>query len=142
MKYQLKIPIFLKFFNKCGGEGQFTKIVKDMDISPFGYNLEEGEEALIFYNPDDSDKAILITNQRIIEKNHITLFTDLYCVSGRMREEYKNGVRNKGEFTLLELEDYQHNKHVIKLEAGSPFWGIWNALLIAVNLNYLNRRNE
>lgn len=62
-----KPHIILKFFNRSGGESEFTKIITEENEANYSAHLKglpEDEKGLIIYKKDD-DNWVLITKRRI-----------------------------------------------------------------------------
>jgi len=131
-------------FQRSGGQGEKTKLfgglrkgVRTEILKAVGLRL--GEEPVVSHF-EDWENWCLVTTHRVI-----------WCDSGD-RHELDNDViveatidrqlalrrnpRDKGELRDIKLVDKSGEAHVIKLEAGEPFSGMWNMM------KYLARRNS
>ncbi|MET3879103.1 hypothetical protein [Chitinophaga sp. OAE865] len=135
MKYKKYEPsILLSIFRRKGGEGSMTKIISDENKTDFIHQLtflQTDEQPLLCFKQDESN-WLLITGDRIIEeKNGVTLFihySELVKVNIALHEEYKDGIKSVKDFTRLVLIDIHDRNHIVKLEKGEHYKGIFQLL--------------
>lgn len=138
MEYKFKSSILLAIFKRKGGEGIFTKVINNITKYPCDSELEEGEEGIVYFYKDD-DNWFLLTNQRIINNRNNTYYSiflsDLSSVTLDLQRGYRDGVKEKQNFTLLSLEDNQKKKYLFEVEQGTPYFGIYQILSYIVSVN-------
>jgi hypothetical protein len=137
MEQRYKSSILLSIFKRKGREGVFTKIINDQN--EFSYiNLEEEEQAIIFYDKGENN-WLLLTNNRVLWQQNEALSSLLYCnlliISVTMAEEFKLGVMNKDDFTYLYLKDCKLDNYLLQLEEGQPYNGIYQVLHYIITIN-------
>lgn len=132
--------ILVSLFKRKGGEGEYTKIVsennlpKSLVLSDFGND----EMGLIMYYKSDSD-WFLLSNERI-RSSHKGNNTDLYIqdlkeVTLAMEEEFKDGIRNKNDFSRLTIIDKRGSSTLLYLEKGPPYEGLYQVLHFLASKN-------
>lgn len=129
-----KPSILLSIFRRKGGEGKLTRIINNENRPDFLHQLtflQIDEQPLLCFKQDESN-WLLITDDRIMEeKNGARLFIpyrELVEVSIALHEEHKNGVKDIRDFTCFVLRDIHGRNHIIKLEKGEPYKGIFQLL--------------
>ncbi len=130
---QVNPTIILSLFKRKGGEGDYTKIVsennlpKDVVLSGFGRN----EIGLIIYHKNDSD-WFLLSNKRILSKhggNMVNMeIQDLKEVTLAIQEEFKSSILDKNDFSRLRIIEKNGGSHLVHLEKGLPYQGLYQVL--------------
>ena len=126
--------VIVSTFKRKGGEGDYTKIIdtnnQGMYLQYFP-DLKENEHALIFYFKGESN-WLLLTNKRILTNHngeqYVISNQDIFGVTPAMQEEFKDGVRNKTDFTRLILKDSSNKSYLLHVEKGQPYEGLYQAL--------------
>lgn len=137
---EVKPSILVSLFKRKGGEGQYTRIVSENNLpeslvlSDFGSD----EIGLIICYKNDSD-WFLLSNKRI-RSNHEGDTTDLNIqdlreVTLAMQEEFKDGIRNKNDFSRLRITDKNGNSNLLYLEKGQPYEGLYQVLHFLASKN-------
>jgi hypothetical protein len=126
--------VLLSIFRRKGGEGEFTFIINDQNRDDCLNKLESSEKsetALICYHRNDSN-WLIITEKGVLASQFrdsvYISFNDLVSVRPALNEEFRNGVRSKEEFTLLELKTRTDSAYVVGVEKGRPYAGIYQVL--------------
>ncbi|WP_025744139.1 hypothetical protein [Aquimarina pacifica] len=135
-----KSSILVSIFKRKGGEGQYTKILNDSIDKKYSdllsSQLTNNEKGLLIYYLDSSHWFIL-TDLRVINNNdmyfNIIENINIKKVSLAIEEEFKDGVRNKKDFTRLLITDHENQNHLLELEKGSPYEGIYQVLHFLAN---------
>ncbi|RQO30405.1 hypothetical protein DBR32_12615 [Taibaiella sp. KBW10] len=126
--------ILLSIFKRKGGEGFWTKLINEENKYNY-YNelalVAKDENALVCFKEDELN-WLLITTDGICavsfgEKIFMP-FTELADVSLAMKEEFKDSIVSKEDFTRLALTNMNGNRYVVKIEKGEPFQGIYQML--------------
>lgn len=125
--------ILLSIFKRKGGEGIYTKIIEkgDFEIEHLYNKDNENEMPLIKCYYDDRN-YIIFTNQRIVQYVHEAFnfirYFDLIEVRPAIFEEFKNAVMDKQKFTKLCIKTMNGSEHILTLESGGPYIGIYQFL--------------
>ena len=114
--------IIVSVFKRKGGEGEFTKVVtSNSDYSVINAHLHTDEKGLIIDYRNDLDFTLL-TNKRIIavRQNGVTIvsYAHLEKVVFPMVAEYNEGVKNKFDYTKIQLIDADNKEYIIAVEKG------------------------
>ncbi len=119
-----------------------TKIISDDNKSDFLHQqtfLQKDEQPLLCFKQNESTWLLITTGRIIEERNGATLlipYSDLVKVDIALYEEYKDGIMNTMDFTRLILIDIHGRNHIIKLEKGEPYKGIFQILhYVILNIN-------
>jgi len=111
-----------------------TKIIRNdnkFDFLPQLALLHNDEQPLLCFKQDELNWLLLTSDRVIEEREGTTLFISysvLLEVSMALHEEHKDGVMNMADFTRLILKDTHGKSHIIKLEKGEPYIGIFQML--------------
>ncbi len=140
-EFKNRSSILISIFNRKGGEGVMTKIVRDSNKPDFQNQislLDKEEQPLLCFKKDELN-WLLITSSRIIGDEEgvkfIIPYSQLIEVKLAMEQEFKNRTMNKGNFTRLALKDNSDRTYLIKLEKGPPYQGIYQILHYIVSNN-------
>ena len=133
--------IIVSVFKRKGGEGEFTKVVtSNSDYSVINAHLHTDEKGLIIDYRNDLDFTLL-TNKRIIavRQNGVTIvsYAHLEKVVFPMVAEYNEWVKNKFDYTKIQLIDADNKEYIIAVEKGKPWQGFYQTLhFITRNPNF------
>jgi hypothetical protein len=134
MNLKDKSSIYLSIFKRKGGEGYYTKIVNDENKSQYSdllSKLVENENPLIIYFKN-SLNCFLLTNYRILILNQgqFKVFNniDIVEVHPAIKEELRDRINDKKNFTRLKLKTKGNEEVIISLEVGNPYEGIYQVL--------------
>lgn len=126
--------ILFSIFKRQGGEGNLTKIINEENRADYFDQLlylEQDESAIICYRKDEMN-WLLLTTRRIINKfgksDIIIPYLELAHVGIAIQEEFKDNIKNKDEFSRIEVKDINGKKTILQLERGKPFQGIYQIL--------------
>ncbi|SEO61392.1 hypothetical protein [Mucilaginibacter sp. OK283] len=130
----MSISKVLSVFNREGAEGMATKIINEENSHKFSYALgflkQEEHGLIICYK--DLDNWVMITTERllIMDKGMELFFSysDIRTVDPAFQEEFKAGVRSVSDFTKLKLIDKTGGNHIITIEKGKPYQGLFQAI--------------
>ncbi|WP_316838345.1 hypothetical protein [Pedobacter nutrimenti] len=129
-----KSSVLLSIFRRKGAEGASTKILNEDNKLNFvnQISLLKDEEQPLLCSKQDELNWLFITNDRIIQANESEissiLYSELVEVSLAMQDEFKDGVVKKEDFTRFVLKDSKGRKHIVKVEKGKPYQGIYQML--------------
>jgi hypothetical protein len=134
LRTKYKLSLLISKFNRYGGEGIFTKIIADSNITQYVdlvQHLEEDELPLIVSRFSNSD-WILLTDKRLLimikDKMNVILHENLTKADSALRAEYDNGVKSKLDFTKILLKDVNNTEITITAEKGLPYQGLLQVL--------------
>ncbi len=130
-----KSSIITSIFKRKGGEGKYTKILKDHNYEQYSElllsYLERNEKGLIIYYLNSSNWFIL-TNQRLLINNeksfNVIKNSNIKKVNLAMEEEFRDGIRDKKDFTRLLLTDHEDKNQLLKMEKGQSYEGFYQVL--------------
>jgi hypothetical protein len=134
--------IIVSVFKRNGGEGEFTKVVKQNSDYPMLDNyLHAGEKALIIYYIDEfnftlltDNRVIAVNENRAVEILYVNLDRVTYPIFAKQRPDTEI---SPFRFTKVLLFDLQKNEHLIAVEKGKPWQGFFQALhFITGNPNF------
>lgn len=126
-----KVSVLISIFNRKGGEGKLTRVLNEDNI--FQYRdllslLEKGERGLIVYYKDE-ENWLLLTSERILTSSGLSLLnSDIIEVAPALKEEFKNMVMEKVNFTKLIIKYQNGENHILSLERGKPYEGFYQVL--------------
>ncbi|MBO9728662.1 MAG: hypothetical protein J7623_08500 [Chitinophaga sp.] len=133
-----KPSILLSIFKRKGEEGIKTRIIHEGNKSIYPLQLSfllAAEQPLVCFREDDAN-WVLVTGDRVIASGKgeiVSLpYGELVTVNMALAEEYKDRVMMKTDFTRLVLKARNGESHLITLEKGKPYWGIFQLLHFAV----------
>lgn len=137
---EVKPSILVSLFKRKGGEGQYTKVVSENSLpeSLVLSNFGSDEIGLIIYYKSDSD-WFLLSNKRIRSSHEGDTASlniqDLKEVTLAMQEEFKDGIRNKNDFSRLRIKDKSGGSNLLYLEKGQPYEGLYQVLHFLASKN-------
>ena len=137
---EVKPSILVSLFKRKGGEGQYTKIVSENNLpeSLVLSDFDSDEIGLIICYKNDSD-WFLLSNKRIrsrYEGDTADLnIQDLKEVTLAMQEEFKDGIRNKNDFSRLRITAKNGSSNLLYLEKGQPYEGLYQVLHFLASKN-------
>ncbi|WBV56554.1 hypothetical protein PFY10_20425 [Chryseobacterium daecheongense] len=129
-----KSSIYLSIFNRKGGEGIKTKIINRDNENQFRTlfsNLSDQEKPLIIFFENISNWILLTNNRIIINKQDSFSFVkidEIIEVVPALKEELKNGIYLKNNFTKLKLGLKNNDNVILDLEQGLPYEGLYQVL--------------
>ncbi|MEM9077266.1 MAG: hypothetical protein AAGC43_09505 [Bacteroidota bacterium] len=142
-----KSSVLKSIFRRNGEEGEYTKIIDDIDLSKeyidkLSVPIKQNEIGVVLYYPGSAN-WVLLTNKRLLYQDNSVIKTinhsDIEKVSLALDIEYKTGVKNKNEFTRLLLMDKEEQIHLLTLEKGKPFQGFYQVLhFLSTRSKHLN----
>ncbi|MGB3465157.1 MAG: hypothetical protein WBA74_07805 [Cyclobacteriaceae bacterium] len=137
---EVKPSILVSLFKRKGGEGQYTKIVSENNLpeSLVLSGFDSDEIGLIICYKNDSD-WFLLSNKRIRSRHEGDTadlnIQDLKEVTLAMQEEFKDGIRNKNDFSRLRITDKNGSSNLLYLEKGQPYEGLYQVLHFLASKN-------
>lgn len=141
-----KSSTYISIFKRKGGEGLYTKIIKEADSKDYNIlfaQLEENEKPLLIYFLDLLN-FFLLTNNRILMYNEgqsIFLYlTDIIEVRPALQEEMNDRISDKQKFTRLKIKIKNGKYFICKLEQGQPYEGIYQVLHFIASNNIIGCR--
>ncbi|WP_345989857.1 hypothetical protein AAEU33_19830 [Chryseobacterium sp. Chry.R1] len=129
-----KSSIYLSIFKRKGGEGIKTKIINRDNENQFKAlfsNLSDQEKPLITFFENISNWILLTNNRIIINKQDSFSFVkidEIIEVVPALKEELKNGIYQKNNFTKLKLGLKNNDNVILDLEQGLPYKGLYQVL--------------
>lgn len=134
MKSKDNSSILISIFKRKGGEGECTKILNDSNSENYKQlliELETNEKELILHYKNKLN-WLLLTNKHIWFcksglKSKI-MNEDIMNVSPALKEEFKDKIMSKNKFTRLNLTDKYLKNHILILEKGQPYEGVYQVL--------------
>jgi len=134
MEAKVHSSVIQSIFRRKGGEGVYTKIINDENITDYSNVLTllpEDEKGLIIFF-EGIENWLLLTEKRTLSlknKTYSSIFhTDLVEVSMDIQEEFRNGIKDKNAFTRLLAVDINNKTHLLKIENGQPYHGVYQIL--------------
>ncbi|MDC8102989.1 hypothetical protein ACNFU2_20600 [Chryseobacterium sp. PTM-20240506] len=129
-----KSSIYLSIFKRKGGEGIKTKIINRDNENQFKTlfsNLSDQEKPLITFFENISNWILLTNNRIIINKQDSFSFVkidEIIEVVPALKEELKNDIYLKNNFTKLKLGLKNNDNVILDLEQGLPYEGLYQVL--------------
>ncbi|TYR30778.1 hypothetical protein FXV77_21855 [Sphingobacterium phlebotomi] len=136
-----KLSTYISIFKRKGGEGLYTKIIKESnerDYSSLFSQLEEKEKPLLIYFINLLNWFMLTNNRILMSEEGKSIFlylTDITEVRPALQEEMNEGIVDKRKFTKLKIKIKNGKSFVSKLEEGQPYQGIYQVLHFIANNN-------
>lgn len=133
----LKKPsVLLAIFRRKGAEGTKTRIIHEDNKFFYPHQMSfllDEEQPLVCFREDDAN-WVLITGDRVIAStkgNILSLpYTELTRVNLALQEEHKDN-KTPVNFTRLILTMRNGESHIITVEKGKPYQGIFQLLHFA-----------
>ncbi len=125
--------ILESIFNRKGGEGIKTKLIKNDDnlLTRISYDVKEQETPILIYFVDN-ESWMLFTDAKIIynrRNQQLELeYNTIIHVKPALSEEIKNGVTKADDFTKLLVTFNDNSSLIIDTEKGLPYKGIYQML--------------
>ena len=137
---KINSSILLSIFKRKGGEGEYTKIANEENINNKNhlFKIEGNEKELIIYYKNDRNWFLLSSKKVFFPNKGLTKVLDIKNIKSvelAINEEFKNGIKNKNDFSKLNITDYEENKYLLTLEKGLPYFGIYQVLHFIVMNN-------
>ena len=130
-----KSSTLISIFKRKGGEGKHTKIFNGEEHGKYDSLLSlpllDHEKRLIICYLDSSNWVILTNKRLFYKKNNSVKAIDnenVKKVNLALEVEFRDGVKNKKEFTRLFLQDREGQNHLLVLEKGPPYEGFYQVL--------------
>ncbi|WP_413511106.1 hypothetical protein [Myroides odoratus] len=128
-----KSSILVSIFRRKGGEGRLTQILDHTKIlvSSLTRLLEDKEEILYVFKDLELNEVVVTDRRLLVKKSEGILtieFSAITRVSIALKEEFKDRIMNKEEFTRLEIEVISGVSYIISVEKGKPFQGLYQVL--------------
>jgi hypothetical protein len=134
MSAKNRSSVLISIFKRKGGEGQYTKMLNDTNRSNYlgpMSNLTEDESGLVICHEDDLN-WFMTSNKRIFNMRNgelsIVSHPEVADVSLALEEEFKEKIKSKNHFTRLLMITTNGEKHILKIEMGLPYAGVYQML--------------
>ena len=136
--------VLLSLFNRKGGEGIFTKIItkeNNFQYEDLLFHVESKEIGLIVSRKDllswvlITDKRVILCENGDVFKYH---FKDIVEIRAALNEEFQDGILDKQMFSRIYLKTMDTKEHIIQIEPGLPFQGVYQVLHFIGSQNKVN----
>lgn len=128
-------------FRRKGQDGHYTRLFDKLDAAQKGslmkkVDLEEGELPIIG-SVEGVKIWFMLTTRRIVwhRKNQTQCLSNEEILSAM--PDINKFARDKHHLRELQITTKRNDQHIIEVEEGVPFYGVWNALR---TLSARNRR--